>query len=308
MRVTSLFIVASLLACVSSRSIDDPKNIENFIRKSVDDSFDGDHFEGDIRVLDHETGIVGILNLMGGGGTGLVDEQYRWPKSESGHVIVPYEIDAAQNYTDDEVVNIKTAMSWVEKDTCVQFKEHKDEENFLFITIETGDCSSYVGMAGAADPEKKKQPVNFAHKCTNVRRIGAMAHEMIHALGFWHAQSHTDRDDFVKVNYENVMEGREINFDMLSENVVTNFGTPYDYFSIMHYPPLAFTVNGEPTIEALIEPEKYNMIMGQRNVLSPGDIERINRMYECEKRIDDDVIDDVIDNEIDHKKDYGIDY
>jgi hypothetical protein len=42
--------------------------------------------------------------------------------------------------------------------------------------------------------------------------------------------------------------GMEHNFHVLPANIVTNFGVPYDYGSIMHYGPYAFTVNGLPTI------------------------------------------------------------
>jgi hypothetical protein len=294
MRVTSLLIITSFLACVSARSIDDPKNIQKFIRKSRDDNYEGDYFEGDIRLLDDDesdddshSNEATTVGAIGGGGTGIKDERYRWPKLTNGHVIVPYEIDAAQSYTDDEIANIKKAMNWIERVSCVQFKEQSGETNYLFFTIEGSGCWSYVGMQRA---KHKKQTVNFAHTCT--KRIGTMAHEMIHALGFWHAQSHTDRDEFVKINTENIIEGYEKNFKRMSASVATNFGTPYDYYSIMHYPPKAFSANGEPTIVALIEPEKYNSIMGQRNSLSPGDIKRIKEMYECEKKVADDVYDD----------------
>ena len=40
--------------------------------------------------------------------------------------------------------------------------------------------------------------------CTN---IGIVAHELIHALGFYHEQSRNDRDSFVTVNYNNILSG-----------------------------------------------------------------------------------------------------
>lgn len=51
----------------------------------------------------------------------------------------------------------------------------------------------------------------------------------MHAVGFYHMQSSAERDEFVKIVWENITPGHEHNFNKYAKNVVTNFGTLYDY-------------------------------------------------------------------------------
>lgn len=106
-------------------------------------------------------------------------------------------------------------------------------------------------------------------------RLGTIMHEFIHAIGFYHMQSATERDQYVSIVWENIQEGLEHNFDKYDETVISNFGVPYDYDSVMHYPATAFSVNGEKTIITL-DPEAE---IGQRTHLSEYDISRFNAMY-----------------------------
>ena len=47
---------------------------------------------------------------------------------------------------------------------------------------------------------------------------GIVQHEIMHALGFFHEQSRTDRNDYVIINIENVKEGYEHNFKYVNRN------------------------------------------------------------------------------------------
>ena len=37
--------------------------------------------------------------------------------------------------------------------------------------------------------------------------MGVAAHELYHALGFFHEQSRLDRDDYITVNFANIQQG-----------------------------------------------------------------------------------------------------
>lgn len=66
---------------------------------------------------------------------------------------------------------------------------------------------------------------------------------------------------------------------MSYETDVSLHGTPYDYDSITHYPPTAFSKNGSETIVSK-EPGG-EQAMGQRDHLSEGDVKRLKIMYSC---------------------------
>jgi hypothetical protein len=98
-------------------------------------------------------------------------------------------------------------------------------------------------------------------------------HEIGHALGLWHEQSRADRDYYVSVVWDNIEEDHQYNFNQhLTDG--KDFGS-YDYQSLMHYAPYAFSKNGLPTIIPL----KEGVEIGQREHLSEKDISAVNAMY-----------------------------
>ena len=87
--------------------------------------------------------------------------------------------------------------------------------------------------------------------------VGNAIHEIGHTVGLWHEQSRSDRDQFVKINYQNIVPGMEFNFDQqISDGDDRGH---YDYDSIMHYPTWAFSKNNQPTIVA-----KNDTFIGQQ--------------------------------------------
>ncbi|KAI1897590.1 hypothetical protein AGOR_G00084830 [Albula goreensis] len=105
-------------------------------------------------------------------------------------------------------------------------------------------------------------------------------HELLHALGFYHEQSRSDRDDYVDIWLDQVLPGFEHSFDKYDDSFITDQNTPYDYESIMHYGPYSFNKDPRyPTITAK-DPE-LTSVLGQYNDFSSLDLLRLNRMYNC---------------------------
>ena len=102
--------------------------------------------------------------------------------------------------------------------------------------------------------------------------IGNAIHEIAHTVGLWHEQSRADRDKFVKVHLENVIDGLAHNFDQHIKDG-TDLGN-YDYDSIMHYPRDAFSKNGQDTLVPL-----GGQAIGQRDGLSDDDITAVASLY-----------------------------
>ncbi|NWH70486.1 MEP1A protein, partial [Piaya cayana] len=154
--------------------------------------------------------------------------------------------------------------------SCVDFKPYEGESTYIYFMKGNG-CWSMVGDL------KTGQNISIGTGC-DYRAI--VEHEILHALGFYHEQSRMDRDDYVTIWWDEILEGGEHNFVKYDDGYITDLNTPYDYESVMHYGPFSFNKNSSiPTITTKI-PE-FNDIIGQRLDFSAIDLERLNRMYNC---------------------------
>merc|ERR1719446_1859301 len=93
---------------------------------------------------------------------------------------------------------------------------------------------------------------------------------------FFHEQSRTDRDTYVRIALENVQDDREGNFASYSASQITAFGEPYDYQSVMHYGAYDFSKNGQKTIVRL---DGSEAALGNNDGFSQVDINKMNAMY-----------------------------
>ncbi|XP_078131550.1 meprin A subunit alpha [Sander vitreus] len=154
--------------------------------------------------------------------------------------------------------------------SCVDFKPYEGESSYISFTKLSG-CWSYVG------DDRTGQNVSIGARCDTKAIV---QHELLHALGFYHEQSRSDRDDYVKIWWDQIEEGKDHNFEKYEDDFITDLNTPYDYESIMHYRPLSFNKNESiPTITTTIP--YFNEVIGQRLDFSAVDITRLNRMYDC---------------------------
>ncbi|MEQ2245220.1 hypothetical protein ILYODFUR_025325 [Ilyodon furcidens] len=187
-----------------------------------------------------------------------------WNKKQNGSVYIPYTISNQFSQREKDII-VKGLESF-HASTCIRFRPHRRERDFVNIQSQTG-CWSFVGRRGGS------QVVSLSRRGCVFHQI--VQHELLHALGFNHEQTRSDRDSHVRILLENVISGQEHNFRKIDTN---NLGTPYDYNSVMHYGRFAFSRNREPTIVPIPNP---NVEIGRATQMSSADILRVNRLYRC---------------------------
>lgn len=190
-------------------------------------------------------------------------------------------------------ITIETGMQDISSGTCIKFVPRTHEASFLDIqprygwvrlramtlTCDTSldilhlmivwwlcvwfmiffcaqSCWSYLGQVGGSQTLSLQSP--------GCMWSGVAAHEFMHALGFVHEQSRSDRDHYVTIVWKNIMPGWDelsphqhhvttfkkfVSFFFVNlvpafftdhihnfrKQTTNNLNSPYDYTSVMHY-------------------------------------------------------------------------
>ncbi|XP_044743978.1 zinc metalloproteinase nas-8-like [Chrysoperla carnea] len=203
---------------------------------------------------------------------GLVNPLSRWR-----YGIVPYEISSGYNHTDIEV--IKDVFKIFHNESCIRFRQRNDrDDSWIAIKENFPRCFSYVGKIGGEQTLSLRMG-----ECVNQRII---LHELMHTLGFYGEHNSHDRDKYIHVFRDHIIEGEESWIEWIANpEDSSHFGYGYDFDSIMHYPSYAFSKDGHDTIVPK-DPSVDKTKLGTTSYLSEKDILKLRAMYrdECEKR------------------------
>jgi Astacin (Peptidase family M12A) len=134
-----------------------------------------------------------------GPGGGRIYLDYLWPGG-----VVPYVIDRSVSENSALRQHVMTAIQdW--RRTNVTFVARNGERDYVRFVVDNsipGGGQSRVGRQGYRQDIKLRASAES----------GVIIHEMGHAVGVWHEHSRMDRDEFVRVLWENVRDDAKSNF------------------------------------------------------------------------------------------------
>nr|ALA65661.1 astacin-like protein [Physocyclus mexicanus] len=187
----------------------------------------------------------------------------KWPNGE-----VPYEVRPLADQYFRQYIN--GAIWHIQNTTCIRFRETSTEEPRLYF-VATGNCQSFLGRVYA------QQPVELGDACENV---GGVVHEILHALGFGHEHKRSDRDGYVKINWDNINTEAYPQFERYypKVNILLN---DFDYDSIMLYGE--YNGNNRANVKAMESKIPGKVFVGPEDKpgMSAGDIAKLKVHYGC---------------------------
>lgn len=183
-----------------------------------------------------------------------------WPRG-----IVYYVFDSECT---SRLINIATAaMNELSDSTGVQFLPASPSTSNYIRFMSADENSSYVGM------RRGEQTINIY----NDSFVYIIMHEICHALGIYHEQSRSDRDEYLIINWDNIKRNAKHNFDIAADGL--DFG-PFNFESIMLYsswisdPAMVYS-GSIPTITK----RDGSVYYYNRSYLSHGDVNTVRAMY-----------------------------
>ncbi|KAI1705463.1 astacin (Peptidase family m12A) domain-containing protein [Ditylenchus destructor] len=236
-------------------------------------------------------------------------------KNADGNPVIPYVFynptgKPNEHFNSDEMDAIREVMDTIESNTCIRFARKSTWSSNRDLTPRRVDtwlelrkpqtaCNAHIGrLAGA----QGANIVTLADRCIikrdGTRNKAKLFRLLLHTIGLNLEQLRTDRDDFIKVDENNIRQGQagvdyRDNFKKNDPNEFDSYGVPYNYFSVMHDKVniLGKTENGKIKVTMFVDnkvnPNQWQEIKAggilPGSVIEPAesDYEIVRKMYDC---------------------------
>uniref|UniRef100_A0A672YR61 Metalloendopeptidase n=1 Tax=Sphaeramia orbicularis TaxID=375764 RepID=A0A672YR61_9TELE len=153
--------------------------------------------------------------------------------------------------------------------TCIRFVRRTNQRDYLSIQSDSG-CYSYVGRRGYSQTLSLDRQGCLYHS--------TVQHELLHALGFNHEQCRSDRDQHIRVLWQNIHTTSQLTEYLTFSNKLLTHNSNSSVSHPLCFPRYAFSGNNRPTMEPI---PNANVEFGTASQMSKNDIDRVNRLYKC---------------------------
>lgn len=161
------------------------------------------------------------------------------------------------------ISTFERAIHWIEMGSYIEMCPRYNEKDYIQFSIVSNLDD---GVAGASDYLGRKGGVqNIFITPGSAYNTGTIVHEICHAIGMDHEMCRTDRDKYVKIDFEKINEKMRYQYKTFAEKGLSGINVgPFDFNSIMMYPSLGVMtkLNGD-------------IIISQRDSLSTGDMKTL---------------------------------
>lgn len=192
---------------------------------------------------------------------------------------VPYDALTMLSAPPDTLESLRWAMEYISRGSNIMFRprEATDQMYITFIYDQPG--------CGAVPPfADQPLPMHLDRNDAFCSLRGSVLHELMHSLGFMHEHQRPDRDMFLDPSYlpTGFRHGRDIVANLVKARRV-RYSTPFDYYSIMHYPGGSQQDSGYSLVPTDPRIDRLNF-RGNRMFLTTCDWNALNTVYPGPRR------------------------
>ncbi len=238
-------------------------------------------FQGDIILgkVDSQNRVLGSRSTFSR--ANVAKDKYRWPGG-----VIPYVINSSindnsirirDNFT-DQTVTLRTGVlraigRWTQQTNITMRRRRAGDTDYVLFILAPATSNFSSSSLGRVDGAQRINVSSGAN-------VGGIQHEIGHTAGLWHEQSRADRNQFIKVEWDNIIDNKNIKHQYEIQSKSGDMSGPYDYDSIMHYPSMVSIHAKDPTKPVITPLNGISLNrIGQRTRLSQGDIAAINALY-----------------------------